>query len=98
MTRTVTPYPVGVAVGQQKKIQKKLEKMAVLAAAALLDELMGRNRNIAPNDKAKELNWEDPEVMCFCVLCCIADVVLLHVCKSIDVYVFLISSKQGWRF
>ncbi|KAJ4443008.1 hypothetical protein ANN_04657 [Periplaneta americana] len=35
--------------------------MAVLAAAALLDELMGRNRNIAPNDKGKELNWEDPE-------------------------------------
>ncbi|KDR08954.1 luc7-like protein 3 [Zootermopsis nevadensis] len=35
--------------------------MAVFAAAALLDELMGRNRNIAPNDKAKELNWEDPE-------------------------------------
>lgn len=55
--------------------------MAVLAAAALLDELMGRNRNIAPNDKAKELNWEDPEVMCLCVLFCIADVVLLHVCK-----------------
>jgi hypothetical protein len=38
--------------------------MAVLAAAALLDELMGRNRNIAPNDKGKELNWEDPEVSC----------------------------------
>lgn len=37
--------------------------MAVLAAAALLDELMGRNRNIAPNEKVKELNWEDPEVM-----------------------------------
>lgn len=36
--------------------------MAVLAAAALLDELMGRNRNIAPNEKVKELNWEDPEV------------------------------------
>lgn len=35
--------------------------MAVLAAAQLLDELMGRNRNIAPNEKAKELNWEDPE-------------------------------------
>lgn len=35
--------------------------MAVLAAAALLDELMGRNRNMAPNDKTKELNWEDPE-------------------------------------
>ena len=36
--------------------------MAVLAAAQLLDELMGRNRNVAPNEKVKELNWEDPEV------------------------------------
>lgn len=36
--------------------------MAVLAAAQLLDELMGRNRNIAPNEKGKELNWGDPEV------------------------------------
>lgn len=35
--------------------------MAVLAAAALLDELMGRNRNILPNEKVKELNWEDSE-------------------------------------
>lgn len=35
--------------------------MAVLAAAALLDELMGRNRNIAPNEKGKELNWEDAD-------------------------------------
>lgn len=34
--------------------------MAVLAAAALLDELMGRNRN-ALGDKPKDLNWEDPE-------------------------------------
>lgn len=36
--------------------------MAVLAAAQLLDELMGRNRNLAPSDKTKELNWEDSEV------------------------------------
>lgn len=36
--------------------------MAVLAAAQLLDELMGRNRNVAPNEKVKEVNWEDPEV------------------------------------
>ncbi|XP_022916707.2 luc7-like protein 3 [Onthophagus taurus] len=35
--------------------------MAVFAAAQLLDELMGRNRNVAPNEKVKELNWEDPE-------------------------------------
>ncbi|PSN55665.1 hypothetical protein C0J52_03176 [Blattella germanica] len=47
---------------QQKDTRKEITKMAVLAAAALLDELMGRNRNIAPNDKAKELNWEDPEI------------------------------------
>ncbi|XP_039300944.1 luc7-like protein 3, partial [Nilaparvata lugens] len=35
--------------------------MAVSAAAALLDELMGRNRNVAPTEKAKPINWEDPE-------------------------------------
>ncbi|OXU23920.1 hypothetical protein TSAR_000366 [Trichomalopsis sarcophagae] len=39
--------------------------MAAAAAAALLDELMGRNRNVLPNEKPKELNWEDPE---FCKL------------------------------
>lgn len=39
--------------------------MAVFAAAQLLDELMGRNRNVAPNEKVKELNWEDPEVSGF---------------------------------
>uniref|UniRef100_A0A1B0CZG2 Kinesin light chain n=1 Tax=Phlebotomus papatasi TaxID=29031 RepID=A0A1B0CZG2_PHLPP len=27
----------------------------------LLDELMGRNRNLDPTAKAKKLNWEDPE-------------------------------------
>lgn len=36
--------------------------MAVLAAAQLLDELMGRHRNSNPNDKIKKPNWEDPEV------------------------------------
>lgn len=36
--------------------------MAAAAAAALLDELMGRNRNVLPNEKPKELNWEDAEV------------------------------------
>ncbi|XP_063223636.1 luc7-like protein 3 isoform X1 [Bacillus rossius redtenbacheri] len=39
--------------------------MAVLAAAALLDELMGRNRNVSLTDGPRELNWEDPE---FCKL------------------------------
>ncbi|CAG9774110.1 unnamed protein product [Ceutorhynchus assimilis] len=35
--------------------------MAVLAAAQLLDELLGRHRNVAPNEKVKSTNWEDPE-------------------------------------
>lgn len=36
--------------------------MAVLAAAQLLDELMGRHRNVAPNEKVKSTDWEDSEV------------------------------------
>jgi hypothetical protein len=67
-------------ISNNKRRVKKLEKMAVLAAAALLDELMGRNRNIAPNDKAKELNWEDPEVSCLCIMFCVAVLVLFLVC------------------
>ncbi|XP_072381979.1 luc7-like protein 3 [Diabrotica undecimpunctata] len=35
--------------------------MAVTAAAQLLDELMGRNRNVAPNEKVREVDWEDSE-------------------------------------
>ena len=31
-------------------------------AASLLDELMGRNRNLNPQDKPKETHWSDPEV------------------------------------
>lgn len=38
--------------------------MAVSAAAALLDELMGRNRNDGPNAQKKPVHWEDPEVNC----------------------------------
>ncbi|XP_014663193.1 PREDICTED: luc7-like protein 3 [Priapulus caudatus] len=36
--------------------------MASKAAAALLDELMGRNRNLASDEKSKELRWDDAEV------------------------------------
>lgn len=32
------------------------------SARQLLDELMGRNRNLDPSLKGKQLNWEDPEV------------------------------------
>lgn len=36
--------------------------MAVAAAAALLDELMGRSRNDGGAIKKKTVKWEDPEV------------------------------------
>uniref|UniRef100_T1J2U3 Luc7-like protein 3 n=1 Tax=Strigamia maritima TaxID=126957 RepID=T1J2U3_STRMM len=36
--------------------------MAAAAAAALLDELMGRDRNLAPTEKKREIRWEDPQV------------------------------------
>lgn len=39
--------------------------MAVSAAAALLDELMGRNRNDGPNAQKKPVHWEDTEVNYF---------------------------------
>ena len=32
-------------------------------AAALLDELMGRDRNLAPTEKRKEIKWDDPSVI-----------------------------------
>lgn len=32
------------------------------SARQLLDELMGRNRNLDPTIKGKQLNWEDQEV------------------------------------
>lgn len=38
--------------------------MAVAAAAALLDELMGRSRNDGGAMKKKKIKWEDPEVKC----------------------------------
>lgn len=31
-------------------------------ASALLDELMGRNRNADPTNKGKDLEWSDSEV------------------------------------
>lgn len=37
--------------------------MAAAAAAALLDELMGRDRNLAPTEKKPELRWNDHQVM-----------------------------------
>jgi hypothetical protein len=36
--------------------------MASSAIASMLDELMGRNRNVAPNEKGRELHWSDPDI------------------------------------
>lgn len=32
------------------------------AARQMLDELMGRNRNLHPSEAGQAVNWEDPEV------------------------------------
>ena len=45
--------------------------MSMLSAAALLDELMGVDRNRAPNEKKTALHWSDPQVVIWsvCFLC-----------------------------
>ncbi len=35
--------------------------MASSAIASMLDELMGRNRNLMPNEKPKDVHWSDPD-------------------------------------
>ena len=32
------------------------------AARQMLDELMGRNRNLHPSEASHKLNWDDPDV------------------------------------
>jgi len=41
-------------------------------AAALLDELMGRNRDANPNDKKRDLHWSDPQVIVYGIVASIA--------------------------
>ena len=41
----------------------KAFKMAMLSAAALLDELMGVDRDRAPDEKKTALHWSDPQVV-----------------------------------
>ena len=36
--------------------------MAINAAKQLLDELMGRERDLAPTEKKSSLDWNDPQV------------------------------------
>lgn len=39
-----------------------VENKMASAAAALLDELMGRNRNAHPDDKGGNIRWDSEEV------------------------------------
>ena len=49
---------------EQRRQSTKTNKqtMAINEAKQLLDELMGRERDLAPNDKRCMLNWDDPTV------------------------------------
>lgn len=40
----------------------------MLSAAALLDELMGVDRDRAPNEKKTALHWSDPQVIFWLLL------------------------------
>jgi len=40
----------------------KSKAMAINAAKQLLDELMGRERDLAPNDKKTGMDWNDSRV------------------------------------
>jgi len=45
-----------------KEQELSVSKMAGSYAAALLDELMGRNRDANPDDKRRDVHWSDVEV------------------------------------
>lgn len=40
-------------------------KMASHALAQMLDELMGKDRNLAPTEKRDQVHWSDPDVRIF---------------------------------
>lgn len=43
-------------------LSKSFRGMAMLSAAALLDELMGADRDLAPDQKGKSTHWSDTQV------------------------------------
>ena len=51
-------------VGSEFGTHEVAVTMASAAMAAMLDELMGRNRNIAPNDKKRQMHWSDDPELC----------------------------------
>ncbi|XP_027230637.1 luc7-like protein 3 isoform X1 [Penaeus vannamei] len=46
----------------QQRSVVHVSKMATQAAAALLDELMGRSRNVLPEERNQNVHWDSPEV------------------------------------
>ena len=47
------PFPV------QRENRKKMSN----PLASMLDELMGRDRDLAPTEKRSEIKWDDPDVI-----------------------------------
>lgn len=52
------------------------EKMASHALAAMLDELMGRGRNLAPSEQKSETRWDDTDVSIL-----VFKQLVMHTCK-----------------
>ena len=46
-----------------RKSWKNVSVKMASFAAALLDELMGRHRNVAPSEQPSAPKWDDPEVI-----------------------------------
>ncbi len=47
------------------RLDPRLPSKMTAQIASILDELMGRNRNVAPNEKVREIKWTDSEVCRF---------------------------------
>lgn len=46
-----------------KSVHKLSENFIMVdAARQMLDELMGRNRNLHPSEAVRKVNWDDPDV------------------------------------
>lgn len=55
----------------------------------LLDELMGRNRNLDPGQKAKEKTWKDPDnCKFFMVTLSFYEIIDRHKCSRVHCYIY----------
>lgn len=61
--RMLSCSSAGTKTGDEIEYSWTIFKMSMLSAAALLDELMGVDRNRAPDEKKTALHWSDPQVL-----------------------------------